>query len=185
MGIINRISFYSCVIKDRLNTMVLRLNGKIKIGTKSLVHSNSIIKINNGGKISIGKNSEILVGTIMMTYGGSITVGDRCSINPYSIIYGHGNGVKIGNDVLIAGHTMIIPFNHNFSDLEININNQGINSRGIVIEDNVWIGAGCKILDGVTIKNGSIIAAGAVVSKSTHSNSIYGGIPAKILKVRT
>jgi acetyltransferase-like isoleucine patch superfamily enzyme len=165
--------------------MVLRLNENIKIGPKSVVHSNCIIKINNGGKISIGKNSEILSGTILMTYGGSISIGDRCSINPCSIIYGHGNGVKIGNDVMIAGHTMIIPFNHNFSDIEININNQGINSRGIVIEDNVWIGAGCKILDGVTIEKGSIIAAGAVVSKSIPPNSIHGGIPAKILKVRT
>jgi acetyltransferase-like isoleucine patch superfamily enzyme len=165
--------------------MVLRLNENIKIGPKSVVHSNSFVKINNGGKICIGNNTEILFGTVLMTYGGSITIGDRCSINPCSIIYGHGNGVIIGNDVMIAGQTMVIPFNHNFSDLDENLNEQGINSRGIVIENNVWIGAGCKILDGVTIEKGSIIAAGAVVTKSIPPNSIYGGIPAKMLKMRT
>jgi acetyltransferase-like isoleucine patch superfamily enzyme len=185
MGIINRISYYACRIKDSFRTNVFRLNENIKIGRKSVVHSNALLKINNGGKISIGKNSEILFGSVIMTYGGSISIGDRCSINPYSIIYGHGNGVKIGNDVMIAGHTMIVPFNHNFSDLKIKLNEQGIKSHGIVIEDNVWIGAGCKILDGVKIEKGSIIAAGAVVSKSIPPNSIYGGVPAKKIKVRT
>ena len=91
MGIINRISYYACRIKDSFRTNVFRLNENIKIGRKSVVHSNALLKINNGGKISIGKNSEILFGSVIMTYGGSISIGDRCSINPYSIIYGHGN----------------------------------------------------------------------------------------------
>jgi acetyltransferase-like isoleucine patch superfamily enzyme len=118
-----------------------------------------------------------------MTYGGVIKIGDGCSINPYSILYGHGN-LTIGNNVLIAAHTVIIPANHNFKDLEIPIHQQGLTTKGICIEDNVWIGAGCKILDGVTIGFGAIVAAGAVVTKDVVPNTIVGGVPARLLKTR-
>ena len=136
-----------------------------------------------GGTITIGENSEIMYGVIMMTYGGSITIGKNCSINPYTVLYGHGNLV-IGNNVLIAGHCLIIPANHVFSDLNKPISEQGETRKGIIIEDNVWIGSGCRILDGVTIGEGAIIAAGAVVNKNVNPNTIVGGVPAKIIKNR-
>jgi acetyltransferase-like isoleucine patch superfamily enzyme len=119
-----------------------------------------------------------------MTYGGIIEIGSNCSINPYTIIYGHGLGTKIGNNVLIAGHCMIIPANHNFSHTDVPINKQGINSKGIIIEDDVWIGSGCQILDGITIGKGAVIAAGAVVNKSVEPYNIVGGVPAKIIGKR-
>ena len=118
-----------------------------------------------------------------MTYGGNITIGDFCSINPYTILYGHGN-LSIGNNVLIAAHCVIIPANHIFSDLDSPINSQGLTTKGIIIEDDVWIGAGCRILDGVTVGKGSIIAAGAVVNKDVEPYTIVGGVPAKIIKKR-
>ncbi|MBS1917789.1 MAG: acyltransferase [Bacteroidetes bacterium] len=119
-----------------------------------------------------------------MTYGGSITVGDCCSINPYTIIYGHGKGVSIGSHVLIAGHCIIIPANHEFNRRDKYIREQGISSRGIIIEDDVWIAGGCQILDGVTIGRGAIIASGSVVNKSVPPYAVYGGVPAKLLKMR-
>ena len=119
-----------------------------------------------------------------MSYGGEITIGNNCSFSPFTIVYGHGKGTKIGNNVLVAAHTLIIPANHNFSSVHLNINQQGINSKGIIIEDNVWIGAGCKILDGVTIGTGSIVAAGSVVNKSIEPYSIVAGVPAKKIKSR-
>lgn len=61
---------------------------------------------------------------------------------------------------------------------------QGCNEKGIVIENDVWIGANSVITDGVTIKMGSIIAAGAVVTKDTELNSINAGVPSKIIKFR-
>jgi acetyltransferase-like isoleucine patch superfamily enzyme len=90
----------------------------------------------------------------------------------------------IGDNVLIAGHTMIIPSNHNSQDLQIPINQQGENSKGIIIEDDVWIGAGCKILDGVCIKSGAIIGAGSVVTKDIPPNAIIAGVPGKLIKYR-
>ncbi len=144
---------------------------------------NVVLNTSFGGTITIGKDTHLLYGVLIMTYGGNIEIGERCSINPYSILYGHGN-LKIGNDVLIAAHTIIIPANHVFDNVEKPINIQGISAKGITIEDNVWIGAGCKILDGVTIGKGAIIAAGAVVNKNVPPYTIVGGVPAKELKKR-
>lgn len=141
------------------------------------------IKIKGGGTIEIDRDTEILDGVLIYTYGGNIKIGKNCSINPYTIIYGHG-GVTICNDVLIAGHCMIIPGNHNYSNLEHPICKQGNTNRGILIEDDVWVGHGCSILDGVKIGRGSVIAAGSVVNKSVASFSVVGGVPAKVIKSR-
>ncbi len=62
---------------------------------------------------------------------------------------------------------------------------QGLNKKGIKIGDNVWIGAGCTILDGVEIGTGSVVAAGSVVTKSVESYTIVAGVPAKVIKKRS
>jgi acetyltransferase-like isoleucine patch superfamily enzyme len=84
----------------------------------------------------------------------------------------------------MATHSIIIPANHIYENVDIPIRLQGLDKKGVIIEDNVWIGAGVKILDGVTIEKNSIIAAGAVVNKKVIMNSIVGGVPAKLIKIR-
>jgi acetyltransferase-like isoleucine patch superfamily enzyme len=86
--------------------------------------------------------------------------------------------------VRIAANTTIIPANHNFSNLEKPIRKQGLTKEGIKIEDDVWIGSGCRILDGVKIGKGAVIGAGSVVTSSVPSNTVYGGVPAKHIKDR-
>jgi acetyltransferase-like isoleucine patch superfamily enzyme len=147
------------------------------------ISKNVTLDINYGGKIIIDQQTEILNGVLLMTYGGNITIGFNCSINPYTVLYGHGN-LTIGNNVLIAAHCVIIPANHNFEDNTITINKQGLTKKGITIKDNVWIGCGCRILDGVTIGEGAIIAAGAVVNKDVLPYTTVGGVPAKVIKNR-
>lgn len=169
--------------KAKINNLVLRNKNNIKISNKVKILKSAIIENRFGGSIEILDDTEILDGVIILTYGGNIKIGQRCSINAKSILYGHG-GLNIGNDVLIAGHCMLIPSNHNFHSINKTINSQGNTSKGIVIEDDVWIAHGCSILDGVTIGKGSIIAAGSVVNKNVPPYSIYGGIPAKLLKKR-
>jgi acetyltransferase-like isoleucine patch superfamily enzyme len=61
---------------------------------------------------------------------------------------------------------------------------QGVTQKGIVIEDDCWIAANSIILDGVTIGRGSVVAAGAVVSKSVPPYSVVAGVPARIIKSR-
>lgn len=157
-------------------------NPNISIGFRNKIFRTAELNIYEGGDISIGNDNEIMPYVLFMTYGGSIEIGNNCSINPYTIIYGHGN-TKIGNNVLIAGHCMIIPASHVFSDSGKNINEQGVTKKGIIIEDNVWIAHGCSILDGVTIGKGAVIGAGSVVNKNVAPGSVVGGIPAKILNV--
>lgn len=141
------------------------------------------VQVRFGGEIFIDEHTELQDGVLVLTYGGKIKIGKNCSINPYTIIYGHG-GTTIGDNVLIAGHCMIIPNTHKFADPNIPINAQGNKSIGITIEDDVWIAHGCSILDGVTIGKGAIIAAGSVVNKSVEPYTIVGGVPAVKLKNR-
>lgn len=147
------------------------------------VAKTATIEVRFGGSISIDENTEVLDGALILTYGGDIIIGKNCSINPYTIIYGHGNTI-IGDNVLIAGHSMIIPNNHIYIDRNKTIRKQGNSSKGIKIGNDVWIGHACSILDGVTIGDGAIIAAGSVVNCNIPPYTLYGGIPAKHLKDR-
>ena len=160
-------------------------NRRININANCRIADTVVLDTDKKGTIEIGEKTEILTGCCLMTYGGSIKIGNNCSINPYTLIYGHGLGTVIGDNVLIAGHCVVIPTNHVFKDLEKPINQQGLSSKGICIESNVWIGAGCQILDGVTIGTGAIVAAGSVVNKSVAPFTIVGGVPAKLIKNRT
>ena len=171
------------LLSSKINYWNIELNEKIKLGKDVYIHPKAKIKSISGGNIKIGSNSQIHDYVLIYTYGGDIEIGENCNINPFTIIYGHG-GTVIGNNVLIAGHCMIIPNNHNYSRIDKPINMQGNTSIGINIEDNVWIGHGCSVLDGITIGSGSIIAAGTVVNKNVAPNSIIGGVPSKLLKNR-
>lgn len=156
---------------------------RLKVGQNVVFDGKVIIDLTKGGEITIGKNTIIMEGVIINPFGGKITIGNSCSINPYCVIYGHG-GLNIGNFVRIATHTIIIPANHVFDSIDIPIYRQGLTTKGVVIEEDVWLGAGVTILDGVSIGKGSIIAAGAVIKSSIEPLSIYGGIPGKLLKKR-
>lgn len=144
-------------------------------------------RIDKAARISpgtvMGELCEIHPYVILERKGGKIEIGNNVSINPACIIYGHG-GIKIGNDVRIAAQVVCVPANHNYDRRDELIRKQGQTYKGIVIEDDVWIGTGAKILDGVTIAKGCVIAAGAVVSKSTEPYGVYAGVPARKIKER-
>ena len=110
-----------------------------------------------------------------------IVAGDNCSFNTYCVVHGK---VTLGNNVRIAPGAKIFGENHGFSELDKPICTQPNTCKGIVIEDDVWIGANAVITDGVTIGAHSIVGAGAVVTKSVAPYSIVGGNPARVIKSR-
>ena len=114
---------------------------------------------------------------------GCITIGQGTYIGPYACIAGPGH-IQIGENCMIASHSGIYANNHNFADLTRPICVQGTTNEGIVIEDDCWLGTGVKVLDGVTIGHGSVIGAGAVVTKNIPPYSIAVGVPAKVIARR-
>jgi len=165
-------------------TYRVRYFGKqISIGRGAKISRRSSLQLYGGGAIKLGRNCRIMDYAMIQTYGGNIEIGDDCSINPFCVLYGHG-GLKIGNVVRIASHTVLVPANHSFDDLNLPIWRQPETRRGIIIEDDVWIGAGCKILDGVRIGRGCVIGAGAVVTSNLPEYSIAMGVPARVVRNR-
>lgn len=110
-------------------------------------------------------------------------LGSRISIHPFCYVDATG-GISIGSDVSIAHSVSILSTNHNSADRLVPIRDQGISLRKTTIGDDVWIGAGARILAGVNVGSGAIVAAGAVVTKNVVPGSIVGGVPARVLRMR-
>jgi acetyltransferase-like isoleucine patch superfamily enzyme len=152
----------------------------ITVDPTAHVSRRSTIRVCGGGSIVIGAHCEIHDYAMILTYGGDIVLGDHTSVNPFTIIYGHG-GTKIGTDVRIAAHCVIIPANHVPASDDKPLFESGVTAHGITIEGDVWIGAGCQILDGVTIGRGATVGAGSVVTRSIAPHSTVAGVPARVL----
>lgn len=116
---------------------------------------------------------------------GDLVIGADCAINSGTVIY-TGNGIRIGDAVLIAANCTLAPTNHQFADRSKRIREQGFQpSRGgIVIGDDVWLGANVVVLDGAVIGQGCVVAAGAVVRGELEPYSVYAGSPAKRVSAR-
>ncbi len=137
-------------------------------------------------KATIGKHTKIHP-TVLIRQGERVTIGNYCLINHNNILqagkfYGR---ITIGNYVQTGANVMIFAFNHGTRSNEIPMIEQDYFDGEIIIEDDVWIGAGSVILPGVRICKGAVVAANAVVNKDVPENAIVGGVPAKILKYRS
>lgn len=154
----------------------------IHIGSKTRIEPFAVLKA-AGGPLEIGSDCYIDRHAMILCNGGSIKIGNHCSFNPFCMIYGQG-GLTIGNDVRISTGVVIIPSNHGFYDRNQKICDHPLTKKGIVIEDDCWIGANAVILDGVHIGKGSVIGAGSIVASSVEPYSIVAGNPAKLIKKR-
>lgn len=152
----------------------------IRLGSGVTVDAFATLYCHQEGSIEIGDGTFIGGGVLLHTgkRRGSISIGKHSTVQTYSIVYGHG-GCRIGDGVRIAAHNVFIPANHRFGDTSRPMYEQGLDMIGIVVEDDVWIGTGTAILDGLTIAKGAIVAAGSVVNADVPPMSIVGGIPAK------
>ena len=128
----------------------------------------------------IGKEVDVCFGMFPPFYtdcGKNITVGKRVFINSGCCFQDQG-GIEIGDDVLIGQQVVIATLNH-----DLNPEKRGsMTPKPVKIGNKVWIGAHATILPGVTIGDGAVVAAGAVVTKYVPPNTVVAGVPAKVIK---
>ena len=134
--------------------------------------------------VKIGKNLKTLPITTIENPAG-VTIGDNVWISKNVALYA-SNGIKIGNDVIIAKDVSLISGDHDFSQKNLRINEQGMKTDKIpiTIGNDVWIGEKAIILKKVSVGDGCIIGAGSVVTKDLPPFSIAAGNPARIIKTR-
>jgi virginiamycin A acetyltransferase len=155
---------------------------QITIHPSARVHSLADLEPSERGtRIVIGPECRIDSFVKIKPVGGSgdVVLGERCYLNSGCVLYS-GNGIHIGNDVLIAANCTLAPVNHAYRDRQRLVCEQGFGpSRGgIVIEDDVWIGANCVLLDGAVLRRGCVVGAGSLVRGELPPYSICRGTPA-------
>ena len=148
-------------------------------GRHSVIHRSVRMDTPPYRKFSLGDYSVIESFTCINNAVGDVIISDHTRVGIHNTIIGP---VNIGSHVNLAQGITITALNHNFADTEKRIDEQGVSTTPVVIEDDVWIGANAVVLPGVRIGTHSVVAAGAVVTKDVPPHSIVAGIPAKLIK---
>ena len=167
-----------------LDGVVLRCPGQIALGNHVLLDDLVVLDAKgSGSQVTIG--DQVLIGrsSILSCHEATIQIGDFVSIGPFVHIACKSH-LSIGSNVAIGSGVQILVGSHATDDPDTPIIQQQRLSEGIVLEDNVWIGATATILDGVTIGSGSIVGAGSVVNKDVPPASVVLGNPARVIQNR-
>jgi len=168
------------------NGVRLRYASHIRLG-KGVYIDNSVYLHACPGGISIGEGSFVMHHAELHVYNfrdlphAGITIGTNSLIGEFNVIRGQG-GVTIGDRVYTSPMVQIAAVNHVFDDPTRPFVEQGITAQGISIEDDVWIGAGAIITDGVTVGRASVVAAGAVVTADVPPHTVVAGAPARVIR---
>ena len=125
----------------------------------------------------IGKHSVVESYACINNAVGDVVIGDHTRIGLHSTVIGP---VRIGSHVNLAQGITISALNHNFCDGGKRIDEQGVTTKEVIVEDDVWIGANAVVLPGVRIGSHSVIAAGAVVTRDVPPRSLAAGVPAQV-----
>jgi len=164
----------------------LRFASRIRLGAGSYLDEGVYIHACPAG-VSIGAGTLVMHGAVLHVYNfralphAGIRIGADSLIGEYTVIRGQG-GVSIGDRVYTSPMTQIVAVDHVFDDPERPFVEQGITARGIVIEDDVWLGASAVVTDGVRIGRGAVVAAGAVVTADVPPHTVVAGVPARVVR---
>jgi acetyltransferase-like isoleucine patch superfamily enzyme len=193
LGIILRKLFYRTLFKSVGCDVFVEQGVTIRCPNRIIIddgvfveHSSSLISCGQkGAGIHIKEGSSIGIANIIYAYTDEsyIEIGKNCRFAHSVQILSHGK-VKIGNDVLMGSFSYITSSSHIVNKLDLPISKQGFETKDVIIQDDVWIGAHVTILEGVKIGRGSVIGAGSVVNKDIPEYSIAVGVPARVIKKR-
>lgn len=189
-GFLSKLSISYRGLFFRGSRVKIMFASQLKMGRNCIIENDTLVNAlsQNGiileNNVTIAKGSTLICTGVVKNKGMGINIGSNSAVGANSYIGGQG-GVKIGRNVIMGPGVQIFSENHNYNLVDIPIRLQGENRKGVVINDNCWIGACSIILDGVELKEGTVVAAGSVVTKSIlDTNMIVAGIPAKIVRSR-
>jgi acetyltransferase-like isoleucine patch superfamily enzyme len=161
----------------------LRFADHIRLGHSVYLDERVYLHATPGG-IEIGDGTVVMHGAVLHVYNfrdlphAGIWIGRDSLIGEGTVIRGQG-GVRLGDRVYTSPYTQLLAVNHVYEDPDRPFVEQGITAKGIVVEDDVWFGAGAIVTDGVHIGEGAVVAAGAVVTADVPPHTVVAGVPAR------
>ncbi len=162
--------------------VVLRHPHKIHIGDNVVIDDNCLLDAKGDGNRGIAIGSGVFIGrnTILSCKNGDIDVEDGANLGFNCEVFS-ASRVRIGRDTLLAAYCYVIGGDHDFTDPDLPVLEQGRRSVGVNIGAGAWLGAGAKVLDGVTIGDRAVVGAAAVVREAVPEGAIAVGIPARVV----
>ena len=156
----------------------LALAAGTEVGASCYLAPSASITGNPGSGLRLGNQCFVAANAYVTDF---VRLGNNCTLNPFVTLRGKIEG---GDGIRIGAYACMVGFNHGFEDTEVPIYRQPHTSKGIVLGDDIWVGAHVTVLDGVRVGSHSILAAGAVVTKDVPDYAIVGGNPARVIRMR-
>ena len=159
---------------------VIDFAGELTLPETTIIEPLVTIYGSAAARLVLGERNIIYPGSVIRIDQGYLCTGEEVSFGPGCMIYEPREGLTIGNHCMIGGGTLISGVNHGYAELGVPMRNQPAVAKPVVLEDDVWIGMGVKLLPGIRIGAGAIIGAGSVVTTDIPAYSIAMGTPCRV-----
>lgn len=185
--------FVALIVHD-LYTYVRAAGRRAQLRSQGVrISRSTVVSVGHGCNFQMGSGTSVGTGTLLIVASDSmlgataavLKVGKNTAINEYCNIRASGCTIDIGDNCLFGQFATVIGSNHGIAAASL-IREQAWDTEkcGVTIGDDVWVGSHAVVLPGVTINQGAIIAAGAVVVADVPAYEIWGGVPAKKISTR-
>jgi len=161
----------------------LRWRGRLRTDGLCFVCPGVKFEIGRGATVRLGRWSWIGHRCKVRAHEGEVSIGAKSVLGQECTISAYQH-VSIGRECIIADRVMMIDFDHGMVEVERPIRHQGIYKRDVNVGHNVWIGYGACLLRGVTVGNNAVIGTNSVVTAEVPDNTVVGGVPARIIRMR-
>lgn len=159
--------------------------GSVSIPESTIIEPLAVVYIGERGRLKLGEMNTVYPGATIRINQGWMETGKEVSFGSGCHIYEPRAGLTIGDHSMIGGGVLICGVNHGYAIRGVPMRQQPVEAAPIVIGLDVWIGMGAIILPGVTLGDGSIVGAGAVVTSDVPSGAVVSGVPARFVKHRS
>ena len=171
--------------------IVIRHPGRIHLGSSVVISEGCTLDGRHGSALNsiiLGDNVILSTGVMLSCKNGTIVIGDNTGLNAQTIVQSTNDcPVVIGRDCVIGQRCFIVGGgSYEIAEIDVPICRQGIKrDGGVIMKDNIWLGANVSVLGGVTMGSGSVAATGAVVTHSVPEFSVNMGVPSRVVRLRT